>query len=695
MEGVNARNKQKTRNVLRNVPKHVPSDVRERAEKLRSLIEHHTYQYHVLDAPEIADAAYDTLLQELIDVEEAYPELKNVNSPTQRVGAVVREGFTKVTHKLPQWSFDNVFSEEELYAWEKRLYRFIERSDIVADDITYVIEHKIDGLKIILEYEKGVFVRAATRGDGVVGEDITENVRTIRSVPLVLPEPVDIVVGGEAWLSHEELTRINTERAKNDEPPFANPRNAAAGSLRQLDSSVTASRRLDTFIYDIYVLDIRDTSVQKPTTQGEELALLSELHFKVNSHWKTVPAIADVVREYHAWEKKRTKLPYDMDGFVVKVDDIALQEQLGYTAKAPRYAIAFKFPAEQVTTVVEDIVLQVGRTGVLTPVAHLRPVRVAGSVVSRATLHNEDEIKRLDVHVGDTVILQKAGEVIPDIVEVLTGLRTGKEKPFVFPKKVAACGGDGSIERVPGEVAWRCVHKDSFAQRSRVLSHFASKQAMHIDGLGSAIVEQLLKVGLVNTFDDFYTLAKGDLLELEGFQEKSAQNLLDAIAASRTVSLERLLVALSIDHVGEETARELAQRFTLTELRTAGEEDFTAIDGVGETVAASLITWFADVHNSNMLDALLSHLTVEKTTTSVPQTLRGKTFVLTGTLTSWSRDEAKEAIRARGGKVVSSVSAHTDYIVAGERPGSKLAQAQKHGTTVVDEKKFGKLLSNG
>jgi len=670
-----------------------PKEIKVRASKLNELIRHHNYLYNVLDAPEIPDEAYDTLIQELIAIEEEYPSLRTKESPTQRVGAVVREGFTKVTHKVAQWSFDNVFSGEELQEWGGRVLRHMERSGITTKKIAYTVEHKIDGLKVILEYQSGKFVRGATRGDGTIGEDITDNIRTIKSVPLVLSKPVDIIVGGEAWLSHKELTRINKERKKLDKPEFANPRNAAAGSLRQLDSGVTAKRKLDTSIYDIYELDAKDTGVKVPVTQGEELDLLRDLHFKVSPYWKTVDSIEEAIQQYKLWQKKREKLEYEVDGIVVAVDNIELQEQLGYTAKAPRYAIAFKFPAEQVTTVVEDIVLQVGRTGVLTPVAHLRPVRVAGSVVSRATLHNEDEIERLDVRVGDTVILQKAGDVIPDIVSVLTDLRSGKEKKFVFPKKVSACGGEGLIERVPGQVAWRCVSKDSFGQRSRVLAHFTSKKAMNIDGLGSSIVEALLKEGLVNTFDDFYTLEKGDVLELEGFAEISAQNLLDAIDASKKVPLEKLLVGLSVDQVGEETARDLAQHFNLARLRKASVEELTAIEGVGEIVAESITEWFSDLENSAMLDRLLEHITVQGSKKKSGK-LQGKTFVLTGTLTTFSRDKAGEEIRAQGGKVSSSVSSNTDYVVAGDSAGTKLERAKKLGVIVLNEAEFASMMQS-
>lgn len=676
------------------VKKAPPHEVVERAFKLREVIRHHTYLYHVLDTPEISDEAYDTLLQELLLIEQEYPSLQTTDSPTQRVGAIVRDEFSKVRHKVPQWSFDNVFSPEELRAWGERIERHMERLRIKKAAVAYTVEHKIDGLKIILEYEKGVFVRGATRGDGVVGEDITVNLRTINSIPLTLPEPVDIIVGGEAWLSHKELERINAERAVRGEALFANPRNAAAGSLRQLDSRVTAQRRLDTFMYDIYALSVSGTQITMPKTQGAELMLLKDLHFKVNPFWKTVGSIDEVVTEYHHWQKKRQSQAYEMDGVVVAVDDIQLQDRLGYTAKAPRYAIAFKFPAEQVTTVVEDIVLQVGRTGVLTPVAHLRPVRVAGSVVSRATLHNEDEISRLDVRVGDTVVLQKAGDVIPDIVRVLTELRSGKEKKFVFPKKVVACGGDGSIERVPGAAAWRCVSKDSFDQRARILAHFASKKALDIDGLGPSTVEALLRAGLVNTFDDFYTLRKGDLLELEGFGETSADNLLAAIEASKEVSLERLITGLSVPQVGEETARDLAREFTFEQLRNASVTELTAVEGVGEVVATSIVEWFKNTANRTVLDALLTHISITRSSAPGSDILKGKTFVLTGTLEHLSREEAKERIRAHGGKVSSTVSAQTDYVVAGESAGSKLEKALELGITVLNEDEFASMMQS-
>ncbi len=501
-----------------------PREVQTRYEKLKSAVHHYRLMYHVYDKEEIPEAARDSLMHELAQIESEYPELITPDSPSQRVAGTPLPAFVKVTHKVPQWSFNDVFSEEELREFDARTKRFLKTDEPVE----YDCELKIDGLKIIFEYEKGKLVRAATRGDGVVGEDVTHNVRTIESVPLVLEEPVDIIVEGEVWMSEKALAAVNRERVKTGEEPFVNPRNAAAGSIRQLDPKIAASRKLDTFIYDIARVDR-----PFPPTQTEELEYLRTLGFKVNPHYKLAKSVEDIMEYWHAWDAKKKAQGYWIDGIVLKVNQHRLQDELGYTGKAPRFAVAFKFPAEQVTTVVEDIVLQVGRTGVLTPVAHLKPVSVAGTTVSRATLHNEDEIRRLDVRVGDTVILQKAGDVIPDIVKVLTELRTGKEKPFKWPTHVAECGGDGAIERVPGEAAWRCVARDSFAVRRRVLRHFASRAALDIEGLGESTVDQLLEEGLVQSFDDFFTLTAGDIEPLEGFAEVSAKKLVDSIQKNR------------------------------------------------------------------------------------------------------------------------------------------------------------------
>ena len=485
----------------------IPKAARERYEKLKGAVEYHRHLYYALEAPEISDSAYDELEDELGRLEAKHPELRSPDSPTERVGGEVQAVFKKVRHQVAQWSFNDAFSEQDIRDFDIRVKRTLN-----VESVSYVCELKIDGLKVVLTYKKGELVVAATRGDGALGEDVTHNVRTIQSVPLTLARPVDVVVEGEVWMSEAALEKTNTERNARGETLFANPRNAAAGSLRQLDPKVAAQRGLDYFAYDV-----AQSSEPLPSTQKEELEYLQKLGFPVNPHYKKAASVEEIIAYWKAWQSKNKSQGYWIDGVVVKVDDRTLQARLGYTGKAPRFAIAFKFPAEQVTTVVEAIVLQVGRTGVLTPVAHLRPVLVAGSVVSRATLHNEDEIKRLDVREGDTVILQKAGDVIPDIVRVLEDLRPKHSKPYQWPTRVMECGGDGAIERVPGQAAWRCVYKNSFAQLRRKFRHFASKGALNIEGLGPSTVDALLEANVVQHVDDFFTLKEGDLLTLEGF----------------------------------------------------------------------------------------------------------------------------------------------------------------------------------
>lgn len=490
-------------------------------------------------------------------------------------------------------------------------------------------------------------------------------------------------------MAKSQLKKLNAERKKRGEEPFANPRNLAAGSIRQLDPKIVAERKLSTFIYDI--AKYSDT----PPTQNEELAMLSELGFKVNSHNKHCSDIREVISYWKEWQKRMPQEDYLADGIVVKIDEREYQEALGYTGKAPRWGIAFKFPAEQVTTVVEDIVLQVGRTGVLTPVAHLKPVSVAGSTVSRATLHNEDEINRLDVRVGDTVVLQKAGDVIPDIVSVVKELRTGKEKTFVWPKRVAACGGDGRIERIPGQAAWRCVSSDSFAQKKRRFYHFVSKKCFDMDGLGPKILDVLLEKGLVDSFDDIFVLKRGDLLALPRFAEKSVDNLLASIEKARNVTLARFVASLSVPQVGEETANDLANHFgTLEKIMGATFEELEAIDGVGPVVAKSLTDWFGDTNNKQLVSRLQKEVRIEpvKKVDMSKLPFAGKSFVLTGTLSSMSRDEAGAKIRARGGNVSGSVSRKTNFVVAGENAGSKLAVAEKLNVKILGEEEFLKLL---
>lgn len=673
-------------------------EARLRIDALRETLNHHRHLYYVLDAPTMSDEAYDALYQELVLLEEQYPQFITPSSPTRRIGDVPLENFIKVTHEVPQWSFDNVFSEKELRGWEERIRRHLSReSDLSPSGFGYVAEHKIDGLKIILTYKKGELVLGATRGDGEIGEEITQNLRAIRSIPLTLTKPVDCVVVGEAWFSHTEFERINKEREKRGEPLFANPRNAAAGTLRQLDSRVVSERNLDCFIYDIEELS---GEVSRPDTQEHELTCLRELGFKSNPHSLYCKNLDEVISFYHKWEKKRHKEVYEMDGVVVKVNERIYQDALGYTAKAPRFAIAFKFPAEEVTTKVEDIAFQVGRTGVITPVAHLSPVRVAGSTVSRATLHNEDQIRRLDVRVGDTVVLRKAGDVIPEIVSVFAELRTGEEKPFKMPRRIEACGGGGEIERVPGEAAWRCVHKDSFEVARRKLHYAVSKSVLNIDGLGPKIIDLLLDQGIITTLPDLFSLEYGDLEELPGFKEKAINNILEAIeSAKQRVPLARFIMALSITGVGEETAHLIADRFgSLAFVREAKREDLEKIHGIGEQVASAVSEWFSDSKHQEFVDRLEEHLAIENPTQhpshGAGNILGGKSFVLTGSLQKMTRDEAKATIRALGGVVSSSVSKKTDFLIAGDSPGSKYNEAKALNVAILSESEFLKMVGH-
>lgn len=663
----------------------IPKDIKKNIAILRDEVIRHQNLYHQKDQPEISDEAYDSLVRELSILEDAYPEAKK-DSPLERVGGEPIDIFEKAQHKVRQWSFDNVFSEEELQGWEKRIVRYLERETSLPRQITYSAEHKIDGLKIVLEYERGILVRGLTRGDGETGENITHNIKTIRSVPMTLRKPVTIVAVGEAWISHKEFERINKEKKKKDEQLFANARNAAAGSLRQLDPKIAAQRKLDSFFYDI---DLLEGNVKRPRTQIEELELLKSLGFKTNPYHQECNGINEVVAYYKKWIGKKETLPYEVDGVAIKVNDILLQRALGHTAKSPRFGVAFKFPAEQVTTIVEDIVLQVGRTGVLTPVAHLKPVRVAGSLVSRATLHNEDEIKRLDVRIGDSVIIQKAGDVIPDIVSVLVQLRTGKEKKFIFPTRSSLCGGNGSIERVPGHAAHRCFDRNSFELQKQRFYYFVSKKAFNIEGLGPQIIDRFLEEGLITSFDDIFTLTEGDISALPGFKEKSAQNLILAIERSKNISLSRFLTALSIDQVGEETAHDLAEHFSsLGLLQDASTDELESITGVGSVVARSIYTWFRNTSNKRMLVRLLKHVIFKETPKKKEGKLTGKTFVLTGTLESLTRDDAQGHIRTQGGLISNSVSKKTDYVVVGKDPGTKYNRALEFGVATLSEKEF-------
>ncbi len=668
----------------------VPPEVKDRVLRLRTAIEKYRYDYHVLDQETIASEALDTLKHELATLEATYPELVTSDSPTQRVAGEPLPGFKKVSHTVPQWSFNDVFDEEELRAFDERVQKNVRAAFGNSARATYTAELKIDGLKVVLTYNKGVLDTAATRGDGRVGEDVTMNVRTIKSVPRKLTRPVDVVVEGEVWMGKKGLKELNRLRAKTGEAEYANPRNVAAGSIRQLDPKITAARPLDVFIYDLAY-----SSEPAPQSQWDELLYLRDLGFKVNTYGsKQLPDINAVIYFWQTWLKTKDREDFLVDGVVVKVNERLYQERLGYTGKAPRFAVAFKFPAEQVTTVVNDIVLQIGRTGILTPVAHLAPVTVAGVVVSRATLHNEDQINRLDVRVGDTVVIQRAGDVIPEVVQVVPELRPTGAKRYVFPKKVPECGGDGSIERVPGASAWRCVAKNSLAQQRRRFYHFVGKHAFDIDGVGARTVDQLLDAGLVTHYADLFTLTEGDFLGLEGFAEVSAKKAVDGIKARSTVTLDRLLIALSIPQVGEETARDLARHFTtLGALEGASVETLKEVEGVGDIVANSIGAWFRDADNKRGLRELLKHIVVLAPERATASTLAGMSFVLTGTLSTLSRDEAAHKIRERGGTVTSTVSKKTSYVVAGESAGSKLDRARELTVPVLSEEAFLKLLA--
>ncbi|MFA5934478.1 MAG: NAD-dependent DNA ligase LigA [Candidatus Paceibacterota bacterium] len=687
--------------------KNISDEVLFRYKKLVKTVEQHRHFYHVLDKPTISDEAYDSLMREIFDLEEKYPGLRTSESPTQRVGDKPLDEFKKVKHEVRQWSFDDCFSFDGLKKWDEKVRKMVSKENFLkGEKIEYCCELKIDGLKIILTYKDGKFLRGATRGDGNIGEDVTQNLKTIKSIPLVLPQSLDIIVVGECWLSKKELERINKERIEKGEQVFANTRNAAAGSIRQLDPKVPASRNLSSFIYDIDKIS-SSLRVERqpdrvilagsnpetgclPETQREELKLLANLEFKTNTHTETFDSLDGVNKFYEKWSKEKEKLDYGLDGIVIKINSRKIQEALGYTGKSPRWGIAYKFPAEQVTTVVEDIVLQVGRTGVITPVARLKPVLVAGSTVSRATLHNEDEIRRLDIRIGDTVILQKAGDVIPDIVEVLKDLRTGKEKIYNFPQKVDVCGGDGSIERIPGQSAWRCVYKNSFEQQKRKFYHFVSKKAFNIDGCGPRIIDVLLENNLITNFDDIFTLKKGDLLSLPRFGEKSVDNIFVSIDKSREISLSKFIVSLSIPQVGEETSHDLANHFkTIENIRKAKVEELQQINGVGDIVGQSVYEWFLNEENNNLVDRLLKQVKINSGfNIDNDGRLSGKTFVVTGTLSSISRDEIKDKIRQLGGEVSDSVSSKTSYLIAGESAGSKLEKAQKLGLKILNEKDF-------
>ncbi len=668
------------------------SSKQKRYQELKTLVAYHHELYHRDDRPEIPDAVYDGLVTELRELEE---ELGiKAGRVTQQVGAAPSTAFSKVEHPVRQWSFDNLFTEDELVEWVNRCRRNLEQEDYSVDDLAFVVEHKIDGLKLVLHYEHGRLLRALTRGDGVTGEDVTHTARTIASVPAQLTHPVDLICVGEVYFSFAEFDRINQRRKVAGEPPFANPRNAAAGTIRQLDPAVAAERQLSYLAYDIDQFSARDTGLLDPQSQSAELELLAQLGLPVSEYVKTVGETGAIQAYYEYWVSEHHTLPYAVDGVVIKVDQRRYQRALGYTAKAPRYGIAYKFPAEQSTTVIEDITLQVGRTGVVTPVAVVRPTIVDGSTVSRATLHNEDHIKALDIRIGDTVIIQKAGDIIPEIVSVLKELRPSDTKPFSFPRRVPECGNGGEIERRSGEAAYRCVSLDSDHIRRLRLYHLVSREGFNIDGIGPKVIDALVETGALQQSADLFMLKKEDFLKLPLFKDRAADNAIASIAAARRVSLARFLYALGIDGVGSETARVLARVFgSLDQLQAASSEQLQAVYGLGETIAVSISDWFADPQNRLEVQALEKVVDIEVVAdTNTSSSLAGYSFVVTGTLEQFTRDEIKSAIRAAGGEVKSSVSKKTNYLIAGSDPGSKFSQAKECDVTILSEQEFIDLL---
>lgn len=663
------------------------AQAKQRIEKLKKEIDHYRYEYHVLDKQDISDAALDSLKDELFKLEQEYPELITPDSPTQRVGGEPLSKFQKVEHSTRMLSLNDAFSREDVNDWYARLQRLDP-----GQKFTYCAEPKIDGLAMSLIYENGILHIGATRGNGRVGEDVTHNIRTIESIPLrletipQLKKAKRIEVRGEVYMTKKVFESINKEREKAGEPLYMNPRNTAAGSIRQLDPKMAAERELRFLAYAL------PTDLGQKTHYEEHL-LLKKLGFSTDADVKECNTIDDIWTMYEQIMKKRARYHYQIDGMVVQVNDNKLFHRLGVVGKAPRGALALKFPAEQATTIVEDIQVQIGRTGALTPVAHLKPVHVAGSTVSRATLHNIDEIKRLGVRIGDTVIIQKAGDIIPDIVEVLPNFRSGREKVFHMPKKCPAC--QSPVERHEGEVAYYCSNKKCFAQQKEQFYHFVSKKAFDIDGLGPKIIDQLLDEGLIHTPADLFELTKGDIEPLERFAEKKADNILASIQAARTIPLPRLIYALGIRHVGEQTAVMLAECFgTFAKLQKATAQQLEAIHDIGPAAAESIHQYFDDAHHQEFLAQLLVHVHIQKPKQQRSQKLAGKSFLFTGGLESMTRDDAKQLVRENGGTIISSVSKKLDYLVVGEDPGSKLEKAEKLGIKILTEKQFLQLLDH-
>ncbi len=658
---------------------------KERVQALRKEIEKHNYQYHVLDQPLISDQEFDRLMRELQELEQKFPELEDPDSPTRRVGGEPLEAFEPLDHKVPMLGLDNAFDRQDLIDFDDRLRRL--SGSVVVE---YLCELKFDGLAVSLQYEEGAFMRGATRGDGYTGEDITQNLRTIRQIPLQLPEPLTLEVRGEAYINRKAFEQLNRQREKEDLTLFANPRNAAAGSLRQLDPRIAAARPLRIFFYGVGEHSLL------VETQAEVLAYLESLNLPVNPNYTVCRGPDEVWQYCQMWESKRDELPYETDGIVIKMNRLDLQKNLGSTARSPRWAIAYKYPPEVKTTRVKEIRVNVGRTGAITPVAFLEPVFLSGSTVQRASLHNEDFVKEKDVKIGDTVAIHKAGEIIPEVLRVLKDKRTGEEKEFIMPESCPSCGSE--TVRLSGEAALRCLNPQCPAQLVEKLVHFASRRAMDIDGLGPAIAEMLYNEELAGDIGDLYYLKKEELAGLERMADKSAQNLLDAIERSKERPLRRLLFALGISFVGEKAARLLAEKFAhLERLQEAEEEELTEIPEIGPKIAQAVCSFFRTPETGSVIDKLKqAGVNMSEPLTEVPKgsgvDLSGKTFVFSGGLNGYTRDEAAALVEERGGKVSSSVSNNTDYLVTGEDPGSKLEKASSLGVEVLDQSRFEELL---
>ncbi|MCK4453845.1 NAD-dependent DNA ligase LigA [Candidatus Parcubacteria bacterium] len=654
--------------------------VRERIGKLKKVIQEARYSYHVLDKSIMSDAALDSLKHELYELEQKRPDLITPDSPTQRIGGRPLDEFKKVHHLVLQWSFNDIFNEEEIRNFDERMKR-----ELGIKEIDYTVELKIDGIHIILTYKKGIFKTGATRGDGKIGEDVTQNLKTIESIPLHLRENVDMVAEGEVFMRKSVFDKLNEKRKKLNQSLFANPRNAAAGAIRQLDSKIAAERCLDCYIYD-YSWPEKDI----PESQFEELKRLTEMGFKVNKKFQHCQNIEKVIKFWKEWQKKKDSEDYWIDGIVVKVNKREHQNKLGYTGKAPRWAIAFKWPGEQATTILEKVVFQVGRTGKITPVAWLKPVNIKGTIVSRATLHNADEIKRLGVKIKDTVIVEKAGDVIPHIIKFLSELRPKNAEKIEIPKTCPICG--SKVIKLEGEVAHYCSNRKCGARQRNKLSWFVSKKAFDIEGLGPKIIDQLMDEGLVSRASDIFLLKQGDLKELERFAEKSSFNLISAIEKSKTITLPKFIVSLGIKYIGEETAGLLAEK--ITDIKKMPQENLEQIKGIGPKATESIKHWFSQKENIDLLKELeKAGVRIEKVYPPAggaekSEKLKGKTFVFTGELKTISREKAKEKVKALGGKTPNSINKNTDFLVLGQNPGSKYEKAKNLGIKIISEKEF-------